>query len=162
MFVAARLLKRAFLFCSIVAALFSFFSILPIFSLVVAAEFNIGPGDVNGLIGAINSANASSDPDVINLSAGSTYLLTGVNSDIGHDANGLPVISTDITINGNEATILRDNAAPPFRIFEVAFPGKLALYNMSVRNGRGDDSEYGGGGILNFDCILSLYNFTFS
>jgi hypothetical protein len=40
-----------------------------------AAVFNVASGDVAGLIAAIDSANATAEPDTINLAAG-TYTLT--------------------------------------------------------------------------------------
>ena len=116
MLVVARWLKRGFLFSGVLALL-SFFFLLPMFTFALAAEFNVGPGDVSGLISAINSANSSSGSDIINLSSGSTYSLTETNSNIGHENNGLPVVFDDITINGNGATLLRDVVASPFRIF---------------------------------------------
>src|SRR5262249_1646339 len=76
--------------------------------------------DTAGLISAINAANANPLPEgtIIVLSPGCTYQLTGPhNTDEG--ANGLPSITSPITIDGNRATILRTTTSPtpPFRIF---------------------------------------------
>ncbi len=60
-----------------------------------AAVFNIADADVAGLIAAINVANANGEADVINLAAGGSYFLDST----------LPTISTQITINGNGATL---------------------------------------------------------
>ena len=53
---------------------------------------------------AINTANSNPGADVINLAAGSTYELTSVNN-LTDGSNGLPDITSQITINGNGATI---------------------------------------------------------
>src|SRR5262249_25074729 len=63
---------------------------------------NIAPGDVygpNGLIAEINAANASGG-GVLNLAANSDYVLTVVDNN-WYGPDGLPPITSDITINGN-------------------------------------------------------------
>src|SRR6185503_10950002 len=70
-----------------------------------AATYNVANGDVAGLIAAINSANSSAAPNVINLANGGTYTLTTVDN----GSNGLPVINNSMTINGNGATIQRSS-----------------------------------------------------
>src|SRR5262245_2062821 len=66
-----------------------------------SAVFNIGPGDVAGLIDAINTANVNGEDNTINLAAG-IYTLTEIDNGPGGllGANGLPVISGNITIRG--------------------------------------------------------------
>src|SRR5512146_3240098 len=63
------------------------------------------PCTVAGLISAINTANANGQADTISLAANCTYTLTTANNTGDHNASGLPVIASDITINGNGATI---------------------------------------------------------
>ncbi|MCH8853382.1 MAG: right-handed parallel beta-helix repeat-containing protein, partial [Planctomycetes bacterium] len=51
--------------------------------------------------------------------------------------NGLPRVSTEISINGNETTVQRDagDATPNFRIFHVADGGDLNLDSLTVSGG---------------------------
>lgn len=112
------------------------------------ADFFCTSGDVTCLIAAINTANANGEENTINLEPG-TYSLTSVdNGTFGLDtANGLPVISGTMIINGESAettTVERDPAAPPFRIFAIG--GTLTINALTVRGGRARTS---GGGILN-------------
>ena len=71
------------------------------------------------LIGAVNSANASGG-GTINLSAGCTYTLTVPDN----GENGLPVVTTRISVNGNGATIDGSDAV---RIFEVDGPERESV-----------------------------------
>jgi hypothetical protein len=112
-----------------------------------SAVFNISSGDVTGLIAAINQANTQAGADTINLDRG-TYTLTSVDN-FTNGANGLPSITSDITINGEDAAttvIERDPGAPGFRIFAVAVSGKLTLNGLAVARG---GLAFPGGGILN-------------
>ena len=58
-----------------------------------------------------------------------------------YGTNGLPAISSQITIQGNGATIQRSGGAPKFRIFGVYSGGDLTLKDLTVTNGR---LAYGG------------------
>jgi hypothetical protein len=97
---------------------------------------------------------AGSGADVIMLTTGATYTLTAVDNTTD-GANGLPSITSDITIMGKGATIQRSTAdgTPEFRIFHVAAKGALRLHELTVANGvaRGQDGEIptlgAGGGI---------------
>src|SRR5215207_3318712 len=72
-----------------------------------AATYNIPDGDVAGLIAAINAAN--SNP--IHLAPGGTYTLTAVaHTDLWPGPSGLPVLFTQLTINGRGATVERSYA----------------------------------------------------
>ena len=75
------------------------------------------------LPGAINEANANGEKNTIRLEAG-TYTLTAVdNGTNGLPVNGLPVITSTLTITGRgaETTIIeRAVSAPFFRILTVA------------------------------------------
>ena len=103
---------------------------------------------------AITSANtdtatggcpAGSGADIINLAAGGTYTLTTEDNDepLGDGPNGLPPVTSQITINGNGATIQRDpsyacpvdDGSSDFRIFHVDNPGDLTLNDLTVSNG---------------------------
>ena len=112
-----------------------------------AAVFNVSNGDVAGLIAAINTANASAGADTINLAAGGTYTLTAVDN-INNGESGLPAITSEITINGNGATIQRSSGVgtPSFRVLYVAGPnaGNLILNRVTIRGG----NSLNGGGIF--------------
>ena len=90
-----------------------------------AAVFHVPAGDVTGLIAAITAANSNGEENTINLAPG-TYSLTA----------GLPSVTSIQTIQGAGAAttiIERDNGAPFFRIFQVAFSGTLTLDRLTIR-----------------------------
>src|SRR5262245_43826484 len=82
----------------------------------VPASFNIAPGDVAGLITAINTSNVNNQPDTIDLAAGSTYTFNGA-ADANEGGSALPSIVLDgvtangLTLNGNGATLQRSSDA---------------------------------------------------
>jgi len=114
----------------------------------MAATINVSAGC--SLVSAITAANtdtatgrctAGSGADTIVLPAGSTQTLTAVdNSDPvgGFDfgPNGLPVITSAITIKGNGATIRRAGTAPNFRIFAIDTGGNLAVQRTKITGER--------------------------
>jgi hypothetical protein len=123
-------------------------------------------GDPASLVSAIDQANASFGADVVQLGAGCLYTLTAANNN-WYGPNGLPEIKSDITIEGNGATIARSPAAPKFRFFFVAADpvssstlnyvvpsgtdsggGQLTLRGVTLGGGlaKGGDSNRGGGG----------------
>lgn len=131
-----------------------------------AATYNIPDEDVAGLIAAINSSNANPDADVINLAAGGTYTLTSIaGPDSFHGNTGLPIVHgpseqvhASLTINGNGATIQRSSVAgtPLFRIFHALF-ADVVLDGVVIRNGYGQGSRCGGGGLyLNVSNVTIL------
>lgn len=67
--------------------------------------------------------------------------------------NALPMVMRALTIRGNGATLERDEAAEPFRFFEVMF-GTFTLENVTLQNG--DVLEDWGGGIYSFNASMSL------
>jgi hypothetical protein len=120
-------------------------------------------GDPHSLVLAIGFANLTGGSNVVQLGAGCTYTLTAPNN-YWYGPDGLPAITSNITIAGNGATIARSQAAgtPPFRLFFVgADPagattknyvspgaGVLTLQDVTVTGGlaKGGDSDGGGGG----------------
>jgi hypothetical protein len=104
-----------------------------------------------GLIAAINAAN-SSGGGTINLAAGCTYQLSGVdNSDPMTGDNALPVITSQIAINGRGTTIAGDGSA---RIFRVDAPGgNLTLNGLTLTGGF---NTFAGGAIFNNEATLTL------
>ena len=118
------------------------------------AVFNVGAGDTATLIADINTANSNGQSNTINLTA-SIYYLTTVNN-YWYGPNGLPAISSNLTIHGNGAIIQRDPGAntPDFRLFYVSgglelSAGSLTMDNVTLQGGiaKGGDSDEGGGGL---------------
>ena len=102
-----------------------------------AADFPVACADVPGLISAINNANANAENDSITLADNCTYSLTAIdNAPAYPGANGLPSITSAITIVGNGAIIQRDAGAPAMRIFYVESGGSLTMQNLSLMNGQ--------------------------
>jgi FG-GAP repeat len=97
------------------------------------------------------TCSGSGSPYTIVLS-NTTYTLTARdNADFGF--NGLPSVTSEITIQGNGATIGRSSAGgtPTFRLFFVAPTGDLTLQNVTLqgglaKGGNGGDAASGGGG----------------
>lgn len=89
------------------------------------------------LVEAIEDANRSPGHDTLNLARKCTYRLE--RPDTASPANGLPVITSDITINGNNATITRAKSAPAFRILLVGEEGRLVLNKTTISRGRATD-----------------------
>ena len=127
---------------------------------VQAADFTCASGDVACLINAINQANANGEANRITLRRG-TYTLTAVDNGIGEFTNGLPVITSPLTIRGQgaETTIIeRDTGAPRFGILSVAAAGTLTLQRLTLRTGF---ASLFGGGVVNrgtlslIDCVLT-------
>ncbi|MDB9312477.1 DUF4347 domain-containing protein [Spirulina sp. CS-785/01] len=128
-------------------------------------------GTTQQLIDAINAANQNPDPNTINLNPTTFNLTSAYEPGPGiYGPTGLPSITSDITINGNGATIQRDGGAPNFRIFFISGPGgplppngtsKLTLDNVTVRGGRAVDVggvSDDGGGIFNIGGELIVRN----
>jgi predicted outer membrane repeat protein len=135
---------------------------------VAANAVYINNNGVCSLIEAINNAQGSSNadcaagdpfgPDTLNLAPGSTYLLTVLQNTTDGN-NGLPSINSSVTINGNNATIERDDlSVDAFRIFHVGATGNLTLNNLTLRDGLISGS---GGAVLNRG-VLTATNSTFS
>ncbi len=118
-----------------------------------AAVFNIAAGDVTALINAINTANGNNEDDTINLAAG-TYTLTAVDNDTDGAGNGLPLITSTITMRGagaNRTVLARAASAPEFRIIDVHAPGVLMLDGLTLS---------GGGGVFFFAGIFNAGTLT--
>jgi hypothetical protein len=114
---------------------------------VRAATHEIPNGDVTALIDAINDANGTGGPDTIELAEGGTYTLTAADNDTD-GPNGLPSITSEITINGNNATIQRSSVGgtPEFRILHVGSSGDVTLNDLTIRQGQTPDGPSGSDG----------------
>jgi uncharacterized repeat protein (TIGR01451 family) len=122
------------------------------------------------LIQAINDANSEAGlyvgADTITLSADIT--LTAVDNVTDGD-NGLPSITSEITIEGNGFTIQRgdvtwlcDGTAPAdFRILHMSVGGILSLNNVTIANGCAFAVAFGGGLFNAGGSIALISNSTF-
>ena len=118
------------------------------------------------IIGCSNFPNASSadiaalkdalaGSNTVNLTAGCNYILTTVDNTT-FNPTGLPVITGNVTINGNSSVILRSSASgtPIFQILAIASGGSLTVNDLTIGNGgagnQGPNPDpNGGGGIWN-------------
>lgn len=101
---------------------------------------------------------AGAGADTINLPAGGSFTLTAAYGYEYYSDTGLPLIDSDITIEGNGAEITRDGAAGPFRILAVGAGGDLTLNDATLSNGYAEED---GGGVYNYGYAL-LQNVTLS
>jgi hypothetical protein len=98
-----------------------------------------GSGNSGTLIYCIDQANAAGG-GVIYLNAGATYDLTTPDN-YWYGPNGLPAISSPVSIVGQGATIDRNPFATPFRLFFVSggqdglSKGNLLLDDVELRGG---------------------------
>ena len=112
-----------------------------------------GPGGgPQGLINAIQEANADGG-GTISLERHCTYTLTNGPFENGRGQDGLPIIESAITIDGNGATVARAGGSPAFRLLEVSDDpvGVLTLQDTTLRGGfpgENPDADRGGGAIL--------------
>lgn len=118
-------------------------------------------GDSASLVSAITAANTAGGSNVVSLGPNCVYTLSAANNH-WYGPNGLPAISSSLTIEGNGATIRRAADAPPFRLLFVgadpANPstfgyvtpgaGSLTLRSVTLSGGlaQGGRSSGGGGG----------------
>lgn len=142
----------------------------------VAATIPVGVGGCT-LVDAITAANTDTPTgncpagdagaDIITLPTGSTQTLSVVNNETYY-ATGLPVITSEITIQGNGSTIMRDGAeeTPEFRIFAINGDGNLTLQDTTVSGGLLTEANsfffVSGGGVFNLYGNLTLTGSTVS
>ncbi|MDM8526641.1 FG-GAP-like repeat-containing protein [Anaerolineales bacterium HSG24] len=105
--------------------------------------------DAAELITAINTANNNGEADIINLNNDCIYSLTTPDNNTD-GPNGLPVINSAMTIEGNGATIQRDGATN-FRLLLITSTGNITLNNLTLKNGaaismpNATTTDHGGG-----------------
>jgi hypothetical protein len=121
---------------------------------------DIGLDERCSLIEAIENANTDSDThsdcapgsgaDIIVLPP-SSFQLLNVSHNSLYGATGLPVISSEITIEGNNSTIARADLAPAFRILAVDKGAVLRMNLVEIAAGSTSDTGIRqGGGVLNY------------
>lgn len=125
-----------------------------------SAVFNVSPGDVTGLIAAINAANNNGQDNTINITG--TYVLPAV-ADATDGGNGLPSITSSMTIEGGiGATLKRSDAAetPFFRILRVAETANLTINGLTIEGGLLPHVNFAregtGAGILSFGDLTVI------
>lgn len=133
-------------------------------SLALSAQadtFRCAAGDVPCLINAINEANGNGHFNTIRLDPGA-YALTAIDNRSSRGDNGLPLITSRLTVRGtgtSETIVTRAPGAPPFRLFHVGPQGNLTIDQLTLT--RGVLSASGGavfneGGVLNISrCVVS-------
>ena len=109
------------------------------------------PCNTTALISAVQTASGGG---TIILSSGCTYNLTVVNN-TADGGTGLPVITGNVTMQGNGATITRSAVAntPHFRMFDVTKSGTLTLNGVTLSNGIVDNNAQGGGAVFNYGTL---------
>jgi alpha-tubulin suppressor-like RCC1 family protein len=130
-------------------------------------QFN---GTACDLIDAINAANsdsasgtcpAGSGADTITLLSDIT--LSAINNTNNFGSNGLPQITSDITIEGDGHTLSRAAGASLFRFFDVDASGTLTLNRLTLHNGDALDANYSiAGAIFNWGGTVTVNNSTLS
>jgi hypothetical protein len=112
--------------------------------------------------GQIHTDCAAGDPagaDTIKLPKNKTITLAAVHNST-FDPTGLPVITSEITIEGKRAKIVRDPAAPAFRLMAVSSTGDLTLKKLTLSGGY--SSSFGGGIFTDDYATLTIENSTIS
>lgn len=122
-------------------------------------------GDNAANVAALRSAIAAADAagsGTVTLAANCTYTLTGPDNQPNYtSANGLPIITGAVTIDGAGATIRRSNGAgvQAFRFVLVASGGSLVLDHLTLRGG---SAGSGGAVLVLTDGSASLHASTLS
>jgi hypothetical protein len=101
------------------------------------------------LVDAITAADAAGGGDVA-LAPNCTYTLTTSHATGAQGPDGLPLITTAVSLTGTNTVITRSTALP-FRIAEVGATGGLTLNSVTLDNGLAVGG--GGGGVLNAGAV---------
>lgn len=109
------------------------------------------------LVEAIDNANANaqihadcpagSGADTIVLT--SDLLLDGSQIFPANGPNGLPSITSPVTLDGGGHSLVRDAAAPAFRLLHVGVGGDLTVHRLELANGLMEDGFDNGGAVYN-------------
>ena len=134
-----------------------------------AATFNVAASDEAGFVAAVAAANdegTNPGADTIVLTNSTFSFLTYDNpGDYGY--NALPVITSEIVIEGNGSTIERGaGATQDFRFFQLTSSGSLTIEDATISGGTADvgGAIFNSGGISGSDTggTLTLTNSTLS
>jgi hypothetical protein len=117
-----------------------------------AAQFACAAGDVACLVAGIEAANAGT-VETLSLAAG-TYRFTAPAPDTD-GTTALPLLTGRLTLWGrgvDQTILLREPAAPPFRLMVVEPGGELTLHGLTLQGGLVVNDS--GAGILNFGSVV--------
>ncbi len=128
---------------------------------VDAATPYVAADGLCSLTEAIDNANADSlvhadcpaglGDDTIELTA--NLVLDGTQIFAANGPNGLPSITSTITLAGSGYSLSRDPAADSFRLLHVAAGGDLSVNRLDAANGLVDTGFDNGGGIYNLGVL---------
>ena len=97
--------------------------------------FTVADGDVFGLLSAFDAANNQDcfpGIDTITLATNGTYMLTAPTI----DGSGIPFISDDVIVEGNNAIIEREVTAPNFGFVHVLPNVNATLKDLTLTGGK--------------------------
>lgn len=117
----------------------------PLSDIIQLCDMTVATADSAALVNTIINANSAGSAQTLCLEG--TYTLTAANNSSSDGANGLPVITGDITLYGmgTDASIIRDSNAPAFRILKVETGAHLSLNNLTIAQGNAGSTQSGGG-----------------
>jgi predicted outer membrane repeat protein len=131
--------------------------------ITAASSATVVACSTSSLISAVSAATASSSASTITLTSGCTYTFSAPNNTTD-GGNALPVITGNVTVDGNGAVLDRSTASgiPDFRFFDVQSGASLAINDLTLSNGVVNNG-LGGGAIYNqTNASLSINGSTFT
>ena len=93
----------------------------------------------------VTAANGAGGPVTITLAAGCEYVFDKAIRGKGNGRNATNLITGELRINGNGATLRRAADAPRFRLLEVARGARLSLFDLTITGGHTADGVGPGG-----------------
>lgn len=116
--------------------------------------------DTSSLYGACDGSGTG--PFTIELVANEVYNVTEVvDTNLSGYPAGLPVISSDLTINGNGATIRGSAGSPPLSLLTI-YLATVTVNNVTLQSSSTVGYGGGGGAIYNYNGTLNLNYSTIS
>ncbi|MEQ9031382.1 MAG: tandem-95 repeat protein, partial [Aggregatilineales bacterium] len=123
----------------------------------VTCDYTISAGDENALFDAITDANNDLLQETICLEAGTYNLTRSVPVQYSSPRNHLPIIQTNLVIEGN-GSVLDTERSTPLRFFEVGNAATLTLNDLTLTD---TDGNWGTNSHLNYSrAIMSWGNLT--
>lgn len=116
------------------------------------------------LVDAIRSANTDTSVNGCSIGSGADTIVLNANVTLAtpfSGLDGLPAVTTTITVNGNNNTVLRQNGAADFRLLSV-LGGELSINETTFSGGKLPSTDHGAGIYVNQYASLSLLNATLS
>ena len=100
---------------------------------------------------ATGGCSAGSGPDTIELPANADIVLYEIDNELT-GSNGLPAVTSEIIVNGNDATVRRVSASN-FRFFFLDFGSEMTLNRLTLQDGVNSSA---GGAIHGFNANLTI------